>query len=181
MGRLPALNPDEITGYQKDLYDRIAAARGAVRGPFNAWLYAPHLCDRVEALGKYVRFDSDIDMRLKEIAVLVIARHNDSDYVWNAHAKFARKHGVTDAVIEAIRQGQEPVFPNPDEKLAYDYTRELIITHKVSDATWAALVAHLDEARVVEFTAFIGNFTMVALAVNAFEVDLPSGAETLGG
>jgi hypothetical protein len=40
-------------------------------------------------------------------------------------------------------------------------------------------VALLDERRTVEFTAFIGNFCMVALALNAFQVDLPEGDEAL--
>ncbi len=175
MGRLPNLDPSQLSGYQKELYDRIAAQRGAVRGPFNAWLYSPHLCDRVEALGKYVRFDSDISMQLKEIAVLQIARHFTSQYMWQAHVRFALKHGVAQHVIDAIAGNREPAFDTPEEKTVYTYTKELLENHQVSDASWEALVALLDEPRVVEFTAFIGNFCMVALALNAFKVDLPEG------
>ena len=62
MGRLKNLKPEHMTERQKELYDRIAAKRGAVRGPFNAWLYSPELCDRVEALGKFVRYDASFPM-----------------------------------------------------------------------------------------------------------------------
>ncbi|MBL4811481.1 MAG: hypothetical protein JKX69_03785 [Rhodobacteraceae bacterium] len=177
MGRLKKLDPTKITGYQKELYDRIAAQRGAVRGPFNAWLYSPELCDKVEALGKYVRFDSDISMLLKEVAVLVIARNATSQYVWQAHERFALKHGVSQPVIDAIADNQDPDFPTKDERIIYTYTMELVKTFRVSDATWKAMVEMLDEPRVVEFTAFIGNFNMVCMAVNAFAVDLPAGQE----
>jgi 4-carboxymuconolactone decarboxylase len=179
MGRLRNLDPNVITGYQKELYDRIAGRRGAVRGPFNAWLYSPELCDRVENLGAYVRFETDISMQLKEIAVLQIARHFTSQYMWRAHVRFALKHGVTQEQIDAIRERQEPPLPSDAEKTVYRYTAELLGNHRVSDATWDALVALLDERRTVEFTAFIGNFCMVALALNAFQVDLPEGDEAL--
>lgn len=177
MGRLANLDPEMITGYQKELYDRIAAARGAVRGPFNAWLYSPELCDKVEALGKFVRFDSDIPMNLKEIAVLVVARNFRSNYVWQAHEKFALKHGVPQPVIDAIREGSTPVFATPEERIAFDYATQMMTDHRVKDETWAAFVASFDTQRVVEFTAFIGNFSMVSLAVNTFAVDLPNGVE----
>lgn len=175
MSRLKNLDPSKISGLQKELYDRIAAKRGAVRGPFNAWLYSPELCDRVEALGKYVRFDSDISMLLKEVAVLVIARHFTSQYVWQAHVRFALKAGVSQPVIDAIAANENPDFPTADERTIYNFTMEMMKKHRVADATWAAMVEMLDEPRVVEFTAFVGNFSMVSMAVNVFDVDLPEG------
>jgi 4-carboxymuconolactone decarboxylase len=179
MGRLANLDPARIEGYQKELYDRIAGRRGAVRGPFNAWLYSPELCDRVENLGAYVRFETDIPMQLKEIAVLQIARAFTSQYMWRAHVRFALKNGVTQDQIDAIRDRRTPPLPTEPERIVHAYTAELLRDHRVSDPTWTALVDLFDDRRAVEFTAFIGNFCMVALALNAFQVDLPEGDEAL--
>jgi 4-carboxymuconolactone decarboxylase len=179
MGRLKNLDPAAISGYQKELYDRIAAQRGAVRGPFNAWLYSPELCDRVEALGAYVRFTSDIPMLLKEIAVLQIARAYTSQYMWRAHVKFALDNGVSREIVDAIRDRHPVPLRDDAERLVHRYTDELLRDHRVSDAAWQGWVAMFDERRAVEFTAFIGNFCMVAMALNTFEVDLPKGDEPL--
>ncbi|HCE21786.1 MAG TPA: carboxymuconolactone decarboxylase, partial [Hyphomonas sp.] len=100
MGRLKNLKPEHMTERQKELYDRIAAKRGAVRGPFNAWLYSPELCDRVEALGKFVRYDASFPMIVREIVVLVIARHFKAQYMWQAHSRIAVKEGVAQAVVD---------------------------------------------------------------------------------
>jgi 4-carboxymuconolactone decarboxylase len=177
MGRLRQLDPAELTSQQRGLYDRIAAKRGAVRGPFNAWLYSPELCDRVESLGKYLRYDSAIPMLLREVVVLAVARHFTSQYMWQAHARIAVKEGVSQAVVDAIGKRQLPLFPAPEQKVVFDYAAELLRDHEVSDASWAAAVKLLGEVGTVELTAFIGNFSMVAMALNAFKVDLPKGVE----
>lgn len=175
MGRLRQLDPAELSDRQRELYDRIAAKRGAVRGPFNAWLYSPELCDRVEALGKYVRYDANIPMLLKEIVVLLIARHFTAQYMWQAHAKIAAKEGVRQDVIDAIASRRMPDFSNDGERIVHDFATQMLRDYRVADATWADASALLGEAATVELTAFVGNFSMVALALNTFEVDLPEG------
>ena len=179
MGRLKNLKPEHMTERQKELYDRIAAKRGAVRGPFNAWLYSPELCDRVEALGKFVRYDASFPMIVREIVVLVIARHFKAQYMWQAHARIAVKEGVAQAVVDAIGTNRLPPLADTGEKAGYRYARELLETHQVSDETVEAARKAFGETGVVELTAFVGNFTMVAMALNAFQVDLPDNAGPL--
>lgn len=179
MGRLATLDPAQMDDAQKALHDRIAARRGGVRGPFNAWLHSPKLCDRVESLGAYLRFETDIPMALKEIAVLLVARAFTSQYMWRAHVRFALRHGLTQEQIDAIRERREPPLRSDAERIVYDFASELLRDHQVSDRSWNALVGLFDARRAVEFTALIGNFCMVALALNAFRVDLPDGDEAL--
>jgi 4-carboxymuconolactone decarboxylase len=179
MGRLRHLQPEEMSARQRELYDRIAAKRGAVRGPFNAWLYSPELCDKVEALGKFVRYEASFPMTVREIAVLVIARHFKAQYMWQAHAKIAVKEGVSQSVVDAIGDNRLPPLNDQPGKAGYRYTRELLETHGISDETFEAARKEFGDVGVVELTAFIGNFTTVALALNAFQVDLPSDAGPL--
>lgn len=179
MGRIRNLTLEEMSGQQRALYERIAAKRGAVRGPFNAWLYSPELCDRVEALGRFVRYEASFPMIVREIVVLVIARHFKAQYVWQAHAKIAVKEGVPLGVVDAIGTNRLPPLTEPEGKAGYRYARELLENHEVSDETFEAARKAFGEKGVVELTAFIGNFAMVAMAVNAFKVDLPEGAGPL--
>ncbi len=52
---------------------------------------------------------------------------------------------------------------------------ELYRTREIGDATYARAIEALGEAGVVEIVAVAGFYTMVALTLNAFQVDIPDG------
>src|ERR1700689_1797667 len=70
--RLPPLT--ELTPRQQEVSDKIAAKRGATRGPFLIWLRSPELAEKVDALGAYCRFDSGLNERLRELSLLIAPR-----------------------------------------------------------------------------------------------------------
>lgn len=177
--RLEIIEQDKMTAAQRELHARIAGARGAVRGPFNLWLYSPELCDKVEALGKFVRFDSSIPPKLRDITILVTARHWDSSYMWHSYSKRALDTGVTQDIITAIAERRTPDLTIGADRAVYGYAKELLDRHHVSDATFRSAVEAIGKATIVELTALIGNYSMVAMALNAFEVDMPEGAKPL--
>jgi 4-carboxymuconolactone decarboxylase len=177
--RLDILERGAMTVQQLELYDRIAGARGAVRGPFNMWLYSPELCDKVEALGRFVRFDSSIPPRLRDIAILATARHWDSSYMWHSYSRRALETGVTAEVIAAIAERRVPPFERDEDKAVFAYATELLGRHHVAKPTFDAGIAALGKTGLVELTALIGNYSMVAMALNAFEVDMPKDAKPL--
>jgi len=177
--RFEILERDAMTPAQLELYDRIAGKRGAVRGPFNLWLYSPELCDKVEALGRFVRFDSSVPPQLRDLAILVTARHWDSSYMWHSYSRRAAEGGVAEEVIAAIAERREPPFKLSEDRAVYTYVTELLGRHKVADGTFQKAVAAIGKPGLVELTALIGNYSMVAMALNAFEVDLPAGAKLL--
>jgi 4-carboxymuconolactone decarboxylase len=177
--RFEILERDAMTPAQLELYDRIAGARGAVRGPFNLWLYSPELCDKVEALGRFVRFDSSVPPQLRDIAILVTARRWDSSYMWHSYSQRAAEGGVAEDVIAAIRDRRKPQFKSDKDQAVYAYATELLDRHKVSQATFDAAAAAVGKPGLVELTALIGNYSMVAMALSAFEVDMPVGAKLL--
>jgi 4-carboxymuconolactone decarboxylase len=177
--RLEIIEPADMTTAQRDLYERIAGARGAVRGPFNLWLYSPELCDKVEALGKFVRFDSSIPPQLRDLAILVTARHWDSSYMWHSYSKRATEGGIANDVISAIAERRKPPFSRSEDQAVYDYATELLHKHRVSELTFNATVAAVGKVTIVELTALIGNYSMVAMVLNAFEVDMPDGVKLL--
>ena len=177
--RLEIIEQDKMTAAQRELHSRIAGARGAVRGPFNLWLYSPELCDRVEALGKFVRFDSSIPPQLRDLAILVTARHWDSSYMWHSYSKRAAEGGIANEVIQAIAERRKPAFARREDQAVYDYAIELLYKHHVGETTFRTAEAVIGKATLVELTALIGNYSMVAMALNAFEVDMPAGAKAL--
>jgi len=170
--RLPKIQPDEMSPRQREVADRIAGRRGAVRGPFQVWLNSPELCDRVEALGAFVRFESSLPLRLRELSLLLAARNWDAQYSWNAHVDKAIDAGVPCAAVEAVAEGRPAEFELPEDQAFYDFCQELLTEHFVSDETFARALDHFGPQGLVDAVGSLGNFTMLGMCLNAFQVDL---------
>jgi len=179
MARVDHLKPDELTPDQQRLAHEIAATRHRVGGPFGIWLRTPAIADAANRLGNTLRRDSNLDKRLFELMVLVIARHWGAQYEWFVHESAARQAGLPDSVIAALREGRAPAFARPDEQLVYDVVRELQTTRTLSDGTYARALAAFGLELLIEFISAAGFYTMVAMMLNAFDVATPDGARPL--
>lgn len=174
--RLKQIAPEQWTEAQREIAARIAAPpRGAVRGPYLALIHSPGLCEKFEAMGRFVRFECSVPERLRELAILIVACRWKAEYEWFAHAQLAERAGLAPASIEAIRNGQQPVFADADERVVHDFAYELVHTGRVTDATYSAARDRFGETTVVDLVGLLGNYTAIALVLNAFEVEIPTG------
>ncbi|WP_329315067.1 carboxymuconolactone decarboxylase family protein [Streptomyces sp. NBC_01262] len=173
--RLPVLGPEEMNPRQQELSARITERRGGVRGPFRVWLQSPELCERVESLGAFVRFESSLPKHLRELTLLMAARHWDAQYSWNAHVNTAIEAGIPEAAVEAIAERREPVFPDEVDQAFYAFCHELLELHFVTDETFAAALKHFGSQGLVDAVGSLGNFSMLGMCLNAFQVDLQPG------
>lgn len=144
----------------------IDGPRKGVFGPFLPLLRSPVLLDRVARLGEYLRFDSVLDARIRELATCAAARHVSNQFEWTMHAPLAREAGVSEAAIEALRVGARPRELAADEEVALDFTRELLQSHGVCDATYARTLQQFGEQGVVELASLVGYFVMVSWVMN---------------
>ena len=168
--RLPALTA--LTPRQQEISDRISSRRGGTRGPFLVWLRSPELAEKVEALGAYCRFESSLDLRLRELSLLIAARHFDAQYSWNAHIGKAVDAGVSRESLQALAENKEPGFTRRDEDIVYQFSTQILGEHFVSDETFAAALEEFGEQGVVDLIGSLGNFSMLAMLLNTFQVDL---------
>ena len=154
----------------------IDGPRKAVFGPFVPLLQSPVLMQRIGSLGEYLRFDSRLDARVRELVTCAVARHVGNQFEWVLHAGAAVKAGVAPAAIEALRLGRRAAPLAADEQLALDFALELLQRHGVSEPTYAAAEARFGQATVVELSALVGYFTMVCWIMNAAHTPV-QGAE----
>jgi 4-carboxymuconolactone decarboxylase len=182
VARIPLVGPDSLTPEQRQVYDRIVnGPRGRIVGPLRAILHNPELAEHWQQLGALVRYGTTVPARLKEIAILVTARRWNAEPEWQAHEGDARNAGVPDAVIEAIRQAAPPAFADDADREVYDFVRELQETGRVSEPVYRAVLARHGTVGVVELTALVGYYTMVAMTLNAHEIALPEGTAPAAG
>ncbi|MCX4815935.1 carboxymuconolactone decarboxylase family protein [Streptomyces sp. NBC_01239] len=157
---------------QRELAARIAGRRGAVRGPFRVWLHSPEMCERAESLGAFARFDSSLPRHLSELTLLMAARNWDAQYSWNAHVHQAIEAGIPEAAVKAIAEKREAVFDNEADQAFYRFCREILDDHFVTDETFAAALQHFGSKGLVDTIGALGNFTMLGMCLNTFQVDL---------
>jgi 4-carboxymuconolactone decarboxylase len=180
MPRLPKLEPIAFSPDQQRVHDNIAnGPRGSVRGPFAALLHNPGIAEHVQTMGISLRFNGILPGHLRELAILTTARYWGAEYEWGSHAPIAKKEGLSSAVIKAIAENQQPDFSNDDEKIVYNFCRELHEKHTVSNASYDATTAVLSHEGVVELTVLSGYYTIISMILNTFQVSAPKGRSKL--
>jgi 4-carboxymuconolactone decarboxylase len=181
MARLtPITSKDQVAPDAHPIVDAITKSRGALQGPFSMFLHAPEVAGRVAHLGAYVRFEGDLDMRVRVLAAMTVARELDAVYVWGAQTGSARRQNVPESTISAIREKHTRGVPAEDAQII-DFTRRLLVEHRVDDATFAALRKRFGERGLIELTGSIGYYAMLAMTVNACELEPAPGADILAG
>lgn len=165
--RLPAMKVEAMSAAQRQAAEAlIAGPRKAVFGPFIPLMRSPELMSRVGQVGEYLRFDSVLDVRVRELTMCLVARHVSNQFEWLMHAPLALKAGVPQASLDAIAEGRYPHSTAADEAAAVDLATELLLHHGVSDASYAAALGIFGEQGVVELTTLIGYFAMVCWVMN---------------
>jgi 4-carboxymuconolactone decarboxylase len=179
MARLPSItSKNQVAAQYHPIVDRIVASRGAIQGPFTMLLHCPPLAEHVMSLGAYVRFEGELDKRVRVLAAMTVARELDAVYIWGAQTGQARKLGVPEATITAIREKHSKGLPTEDAQIV-DFTRDLIRKHRASPATLKALQDRFGNFQLVELTGTIGYYCALAMTANACELEAGQGAEVL--
>lgn len=175
--RLPPIPAESMTPAQKEAADALTRGRrGALFGPFVPMLRSPELLNRAQRLGEYLRYESALPTRLRELAILVTARHFRQAYEWHVHAPAAAGAGLAAPTIAAIAAQQRPQAMQPDEAVVHDFCVELHTTHAVRDETYSAALALLAEHGVMDLCGVCGYYGLLALIMNTARTPLPEGA-----
>src|SRR6266571_6364910 len=107
------------------IVEGIVKSRGALQGPFTMFLHSPELAGRLAHLGAFVRFEGSLDMRVRVLAAMTVARELEAIYVWGAQTGGARKLNVPESTITAIREDHSRGLP-PEDAQIVEFTRMLL-------------------------------------------------------
>ena len=176
--RFKPLTYEGMTPAQKRMTDNVLnGERKSMGGPFNALLRSPEMGDLAQQLGAYVRFRSSLPRHLNEMAIIMTARVWTAQYEWYVHKQAALDAGLNPAIAAAIAENKRPASMKPDEQALYEFTKELLDTKHVSDATFQNAVKAFGEKGVVDLIALTGYYGMVSALLNVDCYPLPAGAK----
>lgn len=161
------------------MYDSLADPKGpflaGLRGPAGLMLHSPGLTPHAHNLNTYLRFESGIAPRLRELVILVTAREMDSQFEWAAHEAQAERDGLERSIIEIVKHRREARGLSETDAVVIELGRELISTRHVSPDLFARALAIFGPRQLVDLVALIGNYVSTALLLAAFDVQLRPG------
>jgi alkylhydroperoxidase family enzyme len=130
-------------------------------------------------LGAAILGRQKLDSRLRELAILAIARHSGSDYEWTQHDPIGRATGITAAQMAALARSdiEAECFDDVD-RLVLRFTVEVVERVKASDAVFAEMRRHFSPQEIVELIIAIGYYMTVARLLETTEVDRDPPAGT---
>lgn len=174
--RMPPIPDARLSPEQRATAAELSAtARGSVFGPFVPLIRSPEMLNRLQRLGQYLRYESALEPRLSEMAILIVARHWSQQYEWHVHHPIALKAGLPATIADAIAAGRRPDAMAEDEAALHDTLDEILHRQSVSDPTWARAITAFEERGVIDLLALAGYYATLAMVMNAARTPLPAG------
>lgn len=174
MGWMSELALSRLTPLQAEVREEaLQGPRGKIPAPMTAWLRRPEIARYAQALGAELRFRGVLDPRMRELAILICARHWTSHHEWTAHRRIAVDVGLDEEIIAAVADGRNPPDDGTDLSLVWRLSCEIIGQGKLDEKLRGEALTRLGEEALVELVLLLGYYSMVALTLNVFELGLP--------
>ena len=177
--RIPTIDPATAAPDIQELLGHAVQGTGGADNIYLTLANHPGLMRRFLPFTAKLVLLSKIAPRSRELVILRVGWLCHSDYEWGQHARIAREVGVTDEEIARVPVGPDHAGWTPELRSILQATDELVRDHTISDDTWHALTAHLDEKMLIELPLLVGNYIMVAGFLNAMGVEREVGVEAL--
>ena len=185
MGRIEPIGRDSLDDDQRAYWESVVSGpRGLSLGPspsslgalFDTWLRAPTAGQPAAQLGEQLRFFGTLDDSLREMVTLTVAAHWRAAFEFWAHAKAATSAGLSEKVIDALRDGRTPPLSD-QELLVYSAVGDLLQAKNIDDTVYDHLRSLLGEPALVELVMVVGYYSMVCISMRAFAIGLPDDVE----
>lgn len=173
--RIPTITPEEENDPKVREYFAAMEGPGGRSGGTKLNLVLtlaryPELAIRYHGFGmQFINFSS-LPNRLAEIVTVRAAWLYRSDYEWTKHVAKAKRYGVTDGEIEAIRDGSFGGTLSRLERHALRATDQLHANVAIDDPTWNALAAELSEKQMLDLLFTVGSYAMLAMVLNGARI-----------
>ena len=171
--RFPKAKREELDDRGKKLFDALPPnSRG---GPGSIRIYSPPVAEATGMENDYLRKNSGMDPQVREMAILVTVRELDSQYIWTSHEPQARQAGVSQKVIDVIRDRRPLVGLEEQEQVVIQLGREAVGEHTVRSETFARALQLWGKQGLVNVVALMGNYASNAILLNTFDQQMNPG------
>ncbi|MFZ0608805.1 MAG: carboxymuconolactone decarboxylase family protein, partial [Xanthobacteraceae bacterium] len=138
--RLPLPKREDLDDVGKAAYDRANAPGKTIvglRGPAGIHLYSTKTVEAHSTINRYLRHQAGFDPKVREVAILTVAREMDSRFEWAAHEPEALTVGVAPDVIEVIKHRLSTAGLSEIDAAIVEFGRQVVGRHKVTPEAFA--------------------------------------------
>jgi alkylhydroperoxidase family enzyme len=167
MARVPYLDRADLAPEHQDLLDRPINL-------FRALAHSPGGARGWNAVGRYIRFGSKLDPRLREIAILQVGYATRSPYEYSHHVKIGHDFGVSDDDIRAIAAETAGDGSNLDPlaKAVLKAAREMTADLAISEETFTVLQKRLGTELLTDLVLTIAFYNAVVRILATIQIDV---------
>ncbi len=166
MARLPYLDRSDLAAENRDLLSRDINL-------YRLLAHSPNGARSFMGLGKFVRHQSRLDPRLRELAILQVGHLTRSPYEYSHHIKIGRDLGVSDDDVRGLADetaGRTAL--DPLAKAVLRAAREMTTDMAVADDTFAALRQGLDNESLTDLVVTIAFYNGVVRLLATMQIDV---------
>ncbi|WP_156921701.1 carboxymuconolactone decarboxylase family protein [Desulfovibrio inopinatus] len=175
MARLPDAVESGVRGEAAALFEKLIAKRGRIDGMYTTLLNHPQLAGMIGDLGTFFRFgDSVLDDETREFVILYVASRLRIAYEWVKHKGPARDAGISEDIIEALRQGGRDPLDNLQIDLVSIADCALSLQN-IPQQLQDRVVRHVGMHGMLELVALVGFYRLIGGIITCFDVPLPHG------
>jgi len=168
--RLPLVQRDQLKPEDQKIFDDVAGT-----APGRITMYSPPIAESIKNLNTALRA-TVLGPQMFEICALLAAREFDEDFEWTGHEAGAKRSGVAEQTIQAIRLRRDVKGLPEKDALMIRFGRALLREHRVSSGLYAEVVKTFGQRGMVEASWIMGDYAMAAIALRAVDQHNPDGA-----
>ena len=167
MARLPYLEKSDLPEADQDVLNRDINL-------YKILAHSPNAARAFQGLGRFIRYESKLDPRLREMAILMVGYLARSPYEYSHHIKIGRDFGVSDDDIRGLIDEAEGRGSSldPTSKLVLRAAREMTEEGSVSDATFASLGKEMSREHLLDLIITIGFYNAVVRVLASTGMDV---------
>lgn len=181
--RMPLPKREDMDAEGRRIYDRLtgedACTVAALRGPLGFRLWHPKLAELDYEMNQFLRYDTGLDGRIRELIILNIAREMDCRYIWAAHEAVALKEGLEQSIIDRIKFRKPLRGLKEGDALIIKLGREVIGQKRIKPATFAAAAKLFTKKELLDLVALMANYAGTVIKLRAFDMQVRPGEKAL--
>src|SRR5580692_3872284 len=180
--RLPLPKREDLDQLGQRAYDRANTPGKTIvglHGPAGIHLYSTKTVEAHTTMNHYLRHEAGFDPKVREVAILSVAREMDSRFEWAAHEPEALQVGVPAEVIDVIKHRKSTLGIDETYAAIIELGRQVVGDHKVTSAAFARVKALFEPSKLVQLVMLMGVYASTAILLAAFDMQVPDGKPQL--
>lgn len=182
MARVPYPDPDTLSPDTRAFLERLPPLN-----IFRMMAAGDGLLAAFTRFGNHLLSKTVLDPVLREIAIIRVGVLSGATYEVHQHEAIARRVGMSDELIAAVRVGPDGEGLDDLQRLVVRFTDDVVANVRAGDDAFLPVAERLPLGELQELTVIIGYYMAVSRFLETFDVELeddaigPLDADRFGG